>query len=145
MVEMKNEDILDLVRRCNLEEEEELIPGKAYLINRKFRMKVGNKTCYDWVEMIVLVKNGVKVGGLYRMGSYDIHIVIDERFQGQHIMSGFAKTGIVQEIWPENESVELCGVYTRNEFQKKKYLASLFGLRVRNEEQIEEHLRIFRQ
>ena len=29
---MKNEDVLDLVKQCNLSEGEELIPRKAYLI-----------------------------------------------------------------------------------------------------------------
>ena len=59
-----------------------------------------------------LSKGGIKVGGIYRMGSYDIHMVMDERFEGQHIMSDFLKAGIINDIWPENTSVELCGVYT---------------------------------
>jgi len=75
---MKNEDILDIVRRCDLIEGEELVPGEAYLFNRKFRMQISGKTYYEQVEIIVLVKNGVKVGGIYRMGSHDIHCVIDE-------------------------------------------------------------------
>lgn len=74
------------------------------------------------------------------MGSYDIHMVMDERFEGQHIMSDFLKAGIINDIWPENTSVELCGVYTREEFDKKKHLAKLCNMTVRNEEKIEKFL-----
>lgn len=104
---MKNEDILDIVRRCDLIEGEELVPGEAYLFNRKFRMQISGKTYYEQVEIIVLVKNGVKVGGIYRMGSHDIHCVIDDKYIGEHLMSNFSKKGIIEKIWPENKSVEL--------------------------------------
>lgn len=49
---MKNEDILDIVRRCDLIEGEELVPGEAYLFNRKFRMQISGKTYYEQVEII---------------------------------------------------------------------------------------------
>lgn len=34
---MTNNDILDLIRRCNIRDGKELIPGNAYLFNKKFR------------------------------------------------------------------------------------------------------------
>ena len=137
---MTNDDILDLIRRCNIRDGEELIPGNAYLFNKKFRRNANGRITYEQEELIVLVKNGIKVGGIYRMGSYDIHVVMDERFEGQHIMSDFLRTGIINDIWPENTSVELCGVYTREEFDKKKHLAKLCNMTVRNEEKIEKFL-----
>jgi hypothetical protein len=142
---MKNEDILDIVRRCDLIEGEELVPGEAYLFNRKFRMQISGKTYYEQVEIIVLVKNGVKVGGIYRMGSHDIHCVIDDKYIGEHLMSNFSKKGIIEKIWPENKSVELVNVNTREEYNKRKYLASLSGLAIRNEEEIEKWLSYFGQ
>ena len=142
---MKNEDILDIVRRCDLIEGEELVPGEAYLFNRKFRMQISGKTYYEQVEIIVLVKNGVKVGGIYRMGSLDIHCVIDDKYIGEHLMSNFSKKGIIEKIWPENKSVELVNVNTREEYNKRKYLASLSGLEIRNEEEIEKWLSYFGQ
>ncbi len=94
----ENEDILDIVRRCDLIEGEELVPGEAYLFNRKFRMQISGKTYYEQVEIIVLVKNGVKVGGIYRMGSHDIHCVIDDKYiGGEHLMSNFSKKGIIEK------------------------------------------------
>lgn len=67
-------------------------------------------------EIIVLIRNGIKVGGIYRTGSVDIHIVINERYREKHIMSALLKKGIIQEIWSENKSVELCNVYTLSEY-----------------------------
>ncbi|MGN8874296.1 hypothetical protein [Pseudoflavonifractor sp. HCP28S3_F10] len=91
---MTNDDILDLIRRCNIRDGEELIPGNAYLFNKKFRRNANGGITYEQEELIVLVKRGIKVGGIYRMGSYDIHVVMDERFEGQHIMSDFLRTGL---------------------------------------------------
>lgn len=134
---MRNEDVLDIVRRCRLKDGETLLPGKAYLFKRRFRLLVDNKTYYDDVEIIVLTQNGKKVGGIYRMGTYDIHCVMYKEYQNQHIMSDFFKTGILQRLWPENKSVELCSVYTWEEYEKKKHLADLLGMTVRNTDKIE--------
>lgn len=137
---MTSDDIFDLIRRCNIRDGKELIPGNAYLLDKKFRRNVNGRISYEQEELVVLVKKGIKVGGIYRMGSYDIHMVMDEHFEGQHIMSDFLRTGILNDIWPENTSVELCGVYTRKEFEKKKHLAKLCNMMVRNEEEIEKFL-----
>lgn len=137
---MTNEEVLDIIRRCDIREGVELIPNEAYLFKRRFRHHHENTTYYEQEEIIVLVKNGIKVGGLYRMGSYDIHCIIVERYRGKHILSDFCRTGIVQEIWPENESVELCNVYTRSEYDKKRHLANLLNMKIKNEEQIEKRL-----
>lgn len=134
---MKNEDVLNLVQRCRLKSGKVLIPNKAYLFKRKFLTRVGFKFYNNEEEIIVLVKDGKKVGGIYRMGAYDIHCVLHEKYRNQHIMSDFLKSGIIREIWPENKSVELCGVYTREEYEKKKYLASLLGMTVKNADKIE--------
>ena len=142
---MTNENILDLVRRCNLKFGIELIPNESYLFNRNFRIQVSDKARFVNVEIIVLVKNKVKVGGIYRMGHYDMHWVIDEQHQGQHILSDFLRTGIIKEIWTENTSVTLEKTHLRKEYNKKKYLAKLCGMTVRNQKEIERFLSSFRQ
>lgn len=138
---MKNEEVLDMIRRCQLTQGQELIPGRAYLFNKRFRINVSGEVRFERRELIVLVRDGIKVGGIYRMGFYDIHVVMYEEYKGMHIMSDFLRTGIINEIWPENSSVELCGVYTREEFNKKKHLAQLCNMTVRNEKKIEEWLK----
>ena len=133
---MTNDNVLDLIKQCNLQEGEVLIPGEAYLFNKRFP----HNRADEKEEIIVLVKNGIKVGGIYRMGSCDIHLVMKKRYEGQHIMSSFLKTGILNELWPENKSVELCEVYTREEYSRKKYLADLCHMTVKNKDKIEKWL-----
>lgn len=53
---MTNDDILDLIRRCNIRDGEELIPGNAYLFNKKFRINANGRITYKQEELIVLVK-----------------------------------------------------------------------------------------
>ncbi len=142
---MTNKDIINLVNHCDLNFGIELVPHKAYLVNQKFHRKVLGKDCYEDEEIIVLVKEGIRVGGIYRMGFYDIHWVIDEQYRGQHILSDFLKLGIIQEIWPENKSVTLEKTHLRNEYNKKKYLAELCGMTIKNEEEIERFLSCFGQ
>ena len=104
---MRNEDILEIIKMCDLSEGEVLIPNQAYLFHRDF---VLHRINYEDTELIVLVNSGVKVGGIYRMGSYDMHWIIKPKFRGQHILSDFFRTGIINKIWPENKSVKLCDV-----------------------------------
>lgn len=134
---MQNEDVLEIIRRCNLSNGEVLIPNQAYLFHRDFVLH-GFK--YEDTELIVLVKSGVKVGGIYRMDSNDMHWIIKPKFRGQHILSDFFRTGIINKIWPENKSVKLCDVYSESEYRKKKHLADLLGLSIKNQEEIEKFL-----
>lgn len=142
---MTNEDVLNLVKQCSIKEGIELVPEKAYLFNQKFRENRCGKIEYVEEEMIVLVEAGIKVGGIYRMGSVDIHVVIEEEYRGQHILSSFLKTGIIGEIWPENTSVELCGVYTQAEYDKKRHLAELCHMSIKNEKEIEDRLAFYEE
>lgn len=144
---MTNEDVLYLVRRCKLNKGVELIPDNAYLFNRKFWHRIRGKILpyREYEEIIVLVKDGIKVGGIYRMSSYDIHVVMKKKYEGQGILSSFLKTGIINEIWPENKSVKLCDVHTRAEYEKKKYLAKLCHMEIKNADEIEKYLSCFKE
>lgn len=134
---MTDKGVLDLVEQCNIEEGIELVPGKAYLFKQKFCENYFGKVEYVEEEIIILTKSGIKAGGIYRMGPVDVHWVIIEEYRGQHILSDFLKTDIIREIWPENTSTELCGVDTQDEYDKKRYLAELCHMSIKNEEQIE--------
>lgn len=137
---MNNDDVLDLVKQCDISKGKVLIPHEAYLFKQVFKTRVSGKPYYQEEEIIVLVWNGVKVGGIYRMGTRDVHWVIKERFRGKHILSNFLKKGIIEDVWKENTSVELCGIYFREDYEKKKHLAELCHMSIRNKAEIEEQL-----
>lgn len=136
---MSNDDVLDLIRQCDLQKGKVLVTGEAYWFKQEFENYMANSMRYE-EEIIVLVWGDVKVGGIYRMGFKNIHWVINEEYRGKHILSNFLKKGIIEEIWPENDSVELCGIYFREDYEKKKYLARLCHMVIRNEAEIEEKL-----
>lgn len=134
---MSNDDVLDLVEQCDIHKGKMLAPGEAYLFKQMFRTFVSGREKLHEEEIIVLVWRGTKVGGIYRMGSENVHWVINEKYREKHLLSSFLKKGILERIWPENESVTLCGIYFRDDYEKKKYLASLCHMSIRNEAEIE--------
>ncbi len=140
---MTNEELLDIIRRCDIRNGIELIPGTAFLIKRRFKRKICGRVTYQQLEVIILVKNGVKVGAIYKMVD-DIHAILKPQYRGQHIFSDFARTGIINKLWPEITSTELCGVYSRQEYEKKKHLATLCQMSVKNAKEIEERLALYK-
>ena len=77
---MTNEEILDIIRQCKIKDGIEILPQRAYLFKEKFRTRVSGKNRLLEEEIIVLVKDGIKAGGIYRMGIYDIHYVMKKNF-----------------------------------------------------------------
>ncbi len=136
---MTNEELLDVIRRRDIRSGIELIPGTAFLIKRRFKRKICGRVTYQQLELIILVKNGVKVGAIYRMVD-DIHAILKPKYREQHIMSDFARTGIINKLWPEITSTELCDVHSLQEYEKKKHLATLCQMSVKNAKEIEKRL-----
>ena len=134
---MKNEQILKMVKSCDLHKGLELIPEKAYIFKCSFPEVAPQNEEY---EIIVLAMNGIKVGGILRMDDFDIHVVMYKKYENQHILSDFLRTGIINELWPRITSVTLCGVYTREEYNKKKHLAELCHMSIKNKDKIEKFL-----
>ena len=99
---MTNKEVLSMIRYCKLHEGIELIPKQAYLFNKAFPIRIGERLEYQQHELIVITKNNTKVDGVLRMSTYDIHIVMHPHYEGLHLMSNFLKTGIINNIWPEN-------------------------------------------
>jgi len=131
---MTNEDILDEIDYCDLAKSKELSPGEAYLFKNYFGYEC---------DLLVFVKDGIKVGGIYRMGNWDMHIIIREEYRNQHILSNFLKKGIIKKIWPKIKAVDLCDIDSQDTFEKKKYLVGLCNMTIRNEKTILETVEKF--
>ena len=137
---LTKEEVFGLMRRCEIEKGKELVPGEAYLFKRKFLMKYGAKKCFETHELIVLTKDGDKAGVLYRVGSWNIFLVMKPEYEGQHIMSNFLKTGIIKKIWPEITAVSVYEQQSQEEYDKRKHMAQLCHLPIRDQEWVEELL-----
>ena len=131
---MTNEGIKEFINLCNLDLCEELIPNSAYYY------KPPNEDKDSISEMIILVKDNVRVGGINLAFGPDIHIYMKDQYRGQHIMSSFLKTGIIKQLWPQVTSTELCDVHTQEEYDKKRHLAAICNLSIKNAAKIERRL-----
>lgn len=140
---MTDAGVLDIVRRCDINKGTELLSNEAYLFNRNFRFCVQNTVKYFPVEIIVLVKDNVKVGGIYRMGENNIHWVIAPQYRGQHILSDFLKKNIINKVWTENKCLTLYDVETIADFEKKKHLAELANMSIDNIEECERRIAFY--
>jgi hypothetical protein len=56
-------------------------------------------------EFLVLVQNGVKCGIILRCGFGDLHWYVFKKHRGQGVLSNALRTGIINEVWPENKVV----------------------------------------
>lgn len=136
---MTNNELLRKINKCNILECTELVPNKAYLYKKKCKPQIVENMWCEEEQMIILVENGVKVGGIYRMGFNDLHWIIKKEFQNQGILSSFLKLGLINKIWPENKSVTLCGITSTEDYKKKEYLANLSGMIIKNKLKLEKH------
>ena len=59
----------------------------------------------DQYEFLVLVQNGMKCGIILRCGTVDFHGYVFKKYRGQSILSNALRTGIINEIWPENKEI----------------------------------------
>lgn len=133
---MTNEQLICKIKKCDLNECQELIPGSAYYYKQKKLQIIENMWC-EYEEMIILVKEGLKVGGIYRMGYNDLHWIIIKKYQNQHILSNFLKTEIMQKLWPENKSVKLYDIISFEDYKKKCHLVRLCNMNIKNKDELE--------
>lgn len=130
---MKNETLLSLIERCRIADGVELIAGTAYLFDQRFRIPVINShDCIERYEIIILLYHNHKAGAILRCGDADVHWTVKERYQGKHILSDFLRSGVLKSVWPTNIQTDLSGIESRADYQKKKHLAELAGLRITN-------------
>lgn len=130
---MTNETLLILIDRCRIDEGKELVPGVAYLFDRVFLEPYADSRKHRARhEIIILLYQGKKVGAILRYGHYDIQWTVKEKYQGKHILSDFLRLNILKKIWPENTETELADVWNPQDYQKKRHLAELAGLCIKN-------------
>lgn len=130
---MTNETLLALIDRCRISDGEALIPGVAYLFDRDFlEPDAYSRKHRVRHEVIILLYRGKKAGAILRCGTVDVHWTVKEKYQGKHILSDFLRLNVLRTIWPENTETELVDIWCPEEYQRKKHLAELAGLRIKN-------------
>ena len=128
---MKNQELERKIRKYNINKGEGILEDLAYL-------------CFiDGYEIIILTsEKKEKVGGILRCGISDIHFTIFPKHRGKHYLSNFLRTGIMQQIWKENNQISLIpnAINNIDDYNTKMHLVELTGYTLTNEEQVKRYV-----
>lgn len=129
-----------LERKINLNECVEVRKNHIYYIEKPIRQsynkedgRIGYST--DTYEFLIIAKNGEKQGIILRCGYTDLHWYVLKNWRNKHVLSDALRTGIINEVWPENESVSCCYNYYDNreiKYSMTCHLAEIANLRMKN-------------
>jgi len=133
---MKDEQLKSVLARIDLNECDEIIKNHIYYSKRPVRQR-----CYrgdgsfryinDEYEFLIIAENGEKQAIILRCGYVDLHWYVLRKWRNRHILSDALRTGVIQEIWPENTRITCCYNYDDDREQKyntTKHLADIAGL-----------------
>lgn len=133
---MKDEQLKSVLARIDLNECDEIIKNHIYYSKRPVRQR-----CYrgdgsfryinDEYEFLIIAENGEKQAIILRCGYVDLHWYVLRKWRNRHILSDALRTGVIQEIWPENTRITCCYNYDDGREQKyntTKHLADIAGL-----------------
>lgn len=117
---MKNEKLIEIIETVTL---------KRKLSKTAYYATIDDGTYVD--EFIILLnEDGNRVGGIYYMGPCDIHITVLPQYRGQHYMSKFLATGIMNKVWPYLKQVTIANCEGEDDYKKKLHLIKLCGLKL---------------
>lgn len=93
---------------------------------------------HPMTEFIVFIdEDGVRLGGIYLMGSVDIHATIFKPYRDKGILSEFLRTGIIHELQPDLDEISIFAS-TADEYYRREHLANILGVEVSNRERYDE-------
>lgn len=133
---MKDEQLKSVLARIDLNECDEIIKNHIYYSKRPVRQR-----CYrgdgsfryinDEYEFLIIAENGEKQAIILRCGYVDLHWYVLRKWRNRHILSDALRTGVIQEIWPENTRITCCYNYDddcEQKYNTTKHLADIAGL-----------------
>ena len=124
---MNTQELLDIGRTIKIQSSDEwLIAGQALLACRL------TKSLYVPDKYVLLFNNPiavVRVGIIYFMGNYDIHMVTFPEHRDEGYMSRFVKSGLIGKIEPALKGSRIVAT-EENEKAAAEHLMALAGLRV---------------
>lgn len=133
---MVDEQLKRILLQIDLLECEEIIADYIYYIKKRIKQRYydgegGYHYGTDEYEFIVITNGQEKQAIIMRCGYVDLHWYVLYKWRNKHILSDALRTGVLQEIWPENEKITCCYNYNDNREQKynmTKHLADIAGL-----------------
>lgn len=140
---MTDEQLERILKKMDLQECKPIIKDYIYYCKKPIKSRSYNgdgtyRYTTDELEFLIIVNGEEKQGIILRCGIVDIHWFILKNWRNQHILSNVLRTGVINDIWPENKVVSCCYSW-RDKFidRPKKYamtkhLADIAGLEMKN-------------
>lgn len=133
---MKNSQLCSVLAKIKLNECDEIYPNHIYYINKKVTLSTpnwDNRRSYfrNEYEFLVIARNGIKQGIILRCGTVDLHWYVFKQYREEHVLSEALKTGVINQIWPENKYITCHYEYGEDrekKYQMTKHLADLANL-----------------
>lgn len=133
---LKDEKLKAILDRISLDECEEIIDNHVYYCKKNIKQRCyrgdGSFSYYnDEYEFLVIADGDEKQAIILRCGYVDLHWYVLKKWRGDHVLSDALRTGVIKELWPENNKITCCYSYEddcEQKYQMTKHLADLAGL-----------------
>ena len=104
---MTDQQLEHVLKRINLDDCREVVPGHIYYTKRVVRSRMPRKDGTYWYdktnhEFLVIANNNIKQGIILRWGTCDLHWLVLKKYRNQHVLSNALRTGVINKLWPEN-------------------------------------------
>lgn len=139
---MKDEKLERILKKIDISECEPIIDGYIYYCRKPIKSRFSKSDgtygyCIDECEFLVIVSENEKQGIIMRCDTSDLHWFVLRPWRNKHVLSTALQTGVIRDIWPENESIT-CQYSWRDKvkdrpdkYNKTKHLADIAGLKLR--------------
>ena len=137
---MKDEQLEALLKKTDLCDCESIIDNYIYYCKKAVKSRVyrGDGTyrySIDVQEFLIITNGEEKQGIILRCGTVDLHWFVLKKWRNQHVLSNTLRTGVINDIWPENKTISCCYSWRDKVIDRPKkyamteYLASIAGLK----------------
>lgn len=128
---MKNEQLQSILLKIDINECEEIIRDYIYYIKKLIKQRVNHgdgRFSYEKEEheFLIIAHDMEKQAIILRCGNVDLHWYVLKKWRKKHILSNALRTGVINQIWPENKTIT-CSYDWSDDMDKKYSLTKHFA------------------
>ena len=140
---MTDEQLEKILKSIDLNECEPIINNHIYYFKKLIKSRVSRddgtyRYSADEYEFLIITAGNEKQGIILRCGTTDLHWFVLRQWRNCHVLSDALRTGVINNVWPENKTVSCCYSWRDKvmdrpkKYSMTKHLAELAGLKMKN-------------
>lgn len=137
-----DEHLERIMKKTDLSECVPIIDNYIYYCKKPVKSRVNRgegtyRYSVDDYEFLIITNGDEKQGIILRWGTVDLHWFVLKKWRNQHVLSNALRTGIINDIWPENKTISCCYSWRDKVIDRPKkyamteYLAGIAGLKMK--------------